>query len=252
MPNKITIEPQYLITDSGTSDGTQIKYYYDNKYYKIDRYGGEGAAEELASKILELSNFPEDKYVKYEQILINNSLGCVSHNFLKENESLISFYRLYSNVQGGDLATITSKMDYDEAIDYVVEFMFRITNLDIKEYLANTLTLDALILNEDRHFNNLGLIYDGNTFRTAPIFDNGKSLFIGNSRYDQTKPINSNKQFAFAKGFSGSFELNLKHLQNYATLSIDYKKITEYLNTKDLNADNVYSRLEKLVRTHKQ
>ncbi|CBK75069.1 hypothetical protein CIY_24330 [Butyrivibrio fibrisolvens 16/4] len=38
---KIEIGPEYLVMESGTSDGTQIKYFKDNNWYKIDRYGGE-------------------------------------------------------------------------------------------------------------------------------------------------------------------------------------------------------------------
>ncbi len=33
---KIAIDSQYLVTDTGTSDGTQIKYYFEEKWYKVD------------------------------------------------------------------------------------------------------------------------------------------------------------------------------------------------------------------------
>ena len=42
-------------------------------------------------------------------------------------------------------------------------------------------TLDFLIMNEDRHLNNFGIIRDVNTLEwldVAPIFDNGESLKI--------------------------------------------------------------------------
>ena len=244
----IEIDSRYMVVDQGTSDGTQIKYYYENKWYKVDRYGDEGQVEELASKILEISGLPDDQYVKYEQILINGKPGCVSDNFLQEGETFITLYRLYSNIRGGDLTTVTSRMDYDEAIDYVLEFIREATSLDLREYLANIFTLDALILNEDRHFNNLGLIYDGEIFRPAPIFDNGKSLFIGNKNFDQSRSMKDNKKEAFSKGFSGSFSLNLSYLKKYASLRIDYDKLAKYLDSKDLGTDNVYSRLSKLIR----
>ena len=65
---EITIGPEYLVTDTGTSDGTQIKYFYNGKWYKVDRYGGEGACEELASKIMELSGLNKDKYNIYSRL----------------------------------------------------------------------------------------------------------------------------------------------------------------------------------------
>jgi hypothetical protein len=246
---KIELEPQYLFLDSGTSDGTQIKYYCDNMWYKIDRYGGEGAVEELASDILSFSGLKEEAYVKYKQVLINDEPGCVSENFLGPEESFITIYRLYSNIEGRDLARVTAEMDYDTAIDYVLEFVERHTQVDLREYLANTFALDALILNEDRHFNNMGLIFDGSKFRTAPIFDNGKSLFVGNTRYRSSDGIAQNRKRAFAKAFSGSYQLNRSYLQAYCTLDFDYEKIRQYLEERKTGEDSVYDRLAALIRS---
>lgn len=245
---KIEIGPEYIVQESGTSDGTQIKYYKDDKWYKVDRYGGEGQVEELVSDILSLTNLSDSDYVKYSQIIINEEAGCVSDNFLKPNESFITLYRLYSNIQGGDLATVTSKMDYDEAIDFVLEFMDKHAKVDLREYLADTFALDALILNEDRHFNNLGLIYDGERFRPAPIFDNGKSLFVGNKRYSPDKAMSENKKKAFAKAFSGSFDLNDSYLKKYRTFEFDYDKIESFLKDKISGEDTMFDRLYHLIK----
>lgn len=247
MISEINIDPNYLITDTGTSDGTQIKYYYDKKWYKIDRYGGEGACEELASKIMELCGLNNDEFVHYKQIIINGKLGCVSEDFLSADERFITIYRLHLNTVGVDPAIITSKMDYDDAIDYIINFIKEQTRIDITRYLANTFMLDSLILNEDRHFNNLGLIYSKEGFRPAPIFDNGKSLFIGNPRYDSTINIKENKKIAFAKAFSGSFSLNRNYLEKHTTLSLNLPAIETYLKSKDLSKDNIFSRLYKLI-----
>jgi hypothetical protein len=50
--------------------------------------------------------------------------------------------------------------------------------LDIKDYLGKVATFDMLILNTDRHFNNLGIVADisQNLYKYAPVFDNGNSL----------------------------------------------------------------------------
>ena len=247
MTSKVSIDARYLITDTGTSDGTQIKYYCDNKWYKIDRYGGEGLCEELASHIFKLSHFNPEEYVDYQSVTINDESGCVSDSFLKEDEDFITFYRLHSNITGKDPASITSTMDYDDSIEYIIDFIKKNTKVDVTTYLANTFILDALILNEDRHFNNLGLIYNGTKFHPAPIFDNGKSLFIGNKKYNPDKDIKENKKKAFAKAFSGSFELNRSYLENKATFKPDIKAIQKYLSKKNLDEDNIYSRLAKLI-----
>ena len=247
MLQEITIDNRYAITDKGTSDGTQIKYFKDNYWYKIDRYGGEGEAEALASVILKLCAYPSKKYVTYHQIIINGRPGCMSRNFMRRNEQFVSLYRLYRNVTGRDLASVTQMMDYDDAIEFVLDFVLTHTAVDLRAYLADIFALDELILNDDRHFNNLGLIYNGTKFRPAPIFDNGKSLFIGNKKYDPDKDIKENKKKAFAKAFSGSFELNRSYLENKATFKPDIKAIQNYLSKKNLDEDNIYSRLAKLI-----
>ena len=212
------ISDSYLVRTSGTSDGTQDKYFKDNKWFKLDRYGNEGLAEYTASQILKLSGIFSKDYVEYTPCLINGKPGCYSTNFLSENESFITLYRLYKNVTGRDLATVCSKMDYDDGIDYVINFVKEQTGVDIQEYLANTFILDEIILNEDRHFNNLGIIYNETDFRTAPIFDNGKSFLIGNKRGS-----------AYAKIFSPNFSINSEYLSKYATLKIS-KNVLEQLD----------------------
>ena len=137
-----------------------------------------------------------------------------------EDESFITFYRLYKNVTGRDLAQACSTMDYDDAIEYVMNFVSQQTNLDIHEYLANTFALDRVILNEDRHFNNLGVIYDGTEFKIAPIFDNGKSFLIGNKRSIEKYSLQDKIKTAYSKAFSPSFELNYKYLKEYCTLTM--------------------------------
>lgn len=214
---EFSISDEYLVRTSGTSDGTQDKYFKDDYWFKLDRYGGEGIAETVASSILRESGLAPKLFVEYKPCLINGKSGCYSKNFLSEEESFITLYRLYKNVTGRDLATVCSKMDYDDAIEYVISFIKEQTNLDIHEYLANTFCLDMLILNEDRHFNNLGIIYDETNFKIAPIFDNGKSLLIGNQHSGK----------AYAKVFSPSFKTNYEYLKKYSTLKIDQNIINK-------------------------
>lgn len=220
------IDDSYLVRTSGTSDGTQDKFFKDNLWFKLDRYGGEGLAETAASIILKESGLESFSFVEYTPCLINGKNGCYSRDFLSEDESFITLYRLYKNVTGRDLAQVCSKMDYDDAIEYVINFVKQQTNLDIHEYLANTFALDKIILNEDRHFNNLGIIYTGTSFKTAPIFDNGKAFLIGNKSAKEKSTLEEKIKTAYSKSFSPAFELNVKYLKNYCTLNINKNCIT--------------------------
>lgn len=221
----VTLSPEYLYNESGTSDGTQIKYHKDGLWYKVDNTGGEGLAEYLASIVLRCSSLSEKEYVTYEQIEINGEPGCVSRDCLMKNEELRSVYRLWMAVRGGDISEYLSKMDYDDAIETVLSFMKTETGLDLRRYFANNMAFAMFIRNEDLHFNNLNVIFDGNEFREAPIMDNGRSMFVGNKRYDPQKSISVNIRNTFSKSFSGSFEQNYRYLRHYCDLTIDSDKL---------------------------
>ena len=68
-----------------------------------------------------------------------------------------------------------TKGGWTAVIDYYKSFGKKFYNS-----LVDMLIFDAVICNEDRHFGNFGLIVDNKTnsvVDTAPIFDNGLSLF---------------------------------------------------------------------------
>ncbi len=50
-----TISDEYIVIQSGTSEGSQIKYRKDNYWYKKDNRGHEGRTEYLCSKLLSFS-----------------------------------------------------------------------------------------------------------------------------------------------------------------------------------------------------
>lgn len=82
--------------------------------------------------------------------------------FTSEDVSFIPIGRLVKN--GG--------------IDAVITYYKKIGD-DFYQELVDMLVFDAVILNEDRHFGNFGLLIDSHTNKiiaSAPIFDNGLSL----------------------------------------------------------------------------
>ncbi len=143
----------------------------------------------------------------YEYGTINGQPGCRSENFLNKDEELVTLYRLYFNEYGKDLSQVINGMDeMEERIDYVIRFVQESCGIDIFEYLRKILTVDMIILNEDRHLNNLALIFDGNAFKPAPIFDNGLSLLTGNQSVNWKNPVSENVKCVIARPFSGFYE----------------------------------------------
>ena len=84
-----TISDEYIVIQSGTSEGSQIKYRKDNYWYKKDNRGHEGRTEYLCSKLLSFSTLEQSEYVEYEQGYINQNMGCRSKNFLNPGDLLV-------------------------------------------------------------------------------------------------------------------------------------------------------------------
>lgn len=207
------ISKDYIVMQGGTSEGTQIKYRKDGFWYKKDNRGQEGLAEYLVSGLLAYSSLNSAEYVEYEQGTINDEHGCRSRDFLRPDEELVTFYRLYYNEMGKDLSDVIGRMDeMKERIDYVTDFIRRSCNLDVREYLSKILTLDMLVLNEDRHLNNLAVILKGNEFIPAPIFDNGVSLLTANVSVNWHLGMEENVKRIIARPFAGSHESMVEYL----------------------------------------
>lgn len=221
----VEIDSKYIVTDSGTSDGTQIKYFHEGYWYKLDRYGGESNAERIAYLIEKNSTLDADEYVEYEQGVVNGIKACRSRSFLREDESFITFYRLYFNMYGKNLAEVLSRKEPEERAEYVVDFLKDSTGLDVTRYLANTLAIDRIILNEDRHYNNLGIIVNDSGYRVAPIFDNGKSLLVGNVSCTRFDSLEVKIKKVVARPFSGSHEWQYNYFKRYTDISFDKEVI---------------------------
>ncbi len=222
------LSPEAMIMVSGSSIGTQKKYYAKGYWYKQNRIGYEGIAEYLASKVLFCSNVQE--FVVYERCKINGIDGCRSANFLSEKESFISLQRLYDTYHGGQLSERIRVLDsIKDRIDFVTDFVFHTTGLDIKEQIGKIATFDMLILNTDRHFNNIGIVADAlhDRYKNAPVFDNGNALLsnMGECPLDIAMEDNINK--VVGQPFAANLERQAMEL-GYG-LKVNYAELQKIL-----------------------
>ena len=227
----VIIDDEYLINDEGTSEGTQIKYKKEGFWYKKDNRGHEGLCEYLASRFLSFTSLSKDEYIDYEEGTVNGSAGCRSQDFIKDNTTeLITLYRLYRNETGSDLAKILAGLDDIEArAEHIISFVHSVCGIDITDYLQKIFTLDEIILNEDRHVNNLALLQNESGFYPAPIFDNGCSLLTCNQSVNRHLPISENVKRVTARPLSGSFSKTRKYFGT--GFSYDKDKVLAWLNT---------------------
>lgn len=228
----VKISDSFLVDTEGTSDGTQLKFFKDGYWYKENNERQEGKVEYLVSKLLTFSALPKSEYVIYEEGTINGKDGCRSKTFLKQNESFITLERMHGNVAGEPLyEKIKQFKGIEQSASYVINFFKDITGVDLTDYFKKVFTLDYITLNEDRHFHNLGLIFDEQNYRPAPIFDNGKSLLNCNTSINRDLPIEENVKRVVARPFSGSHKAMFEYFGE--GFKLDFAKAIDWLQKEE-------------------
>lgn len=243
------------ILNEGSSKGNQQKFYKEGVWVKVDNRGcSEGLSEEFISLFEEC--IYDFNYVKYKSdtILYNDNeyLGCYSYNMYNNLDiSFISLRQLFKR-NNIPLSIFIKSEDTSENILNVVSTIELLTGLNILGYLSKLLMLDCLIVNEDRHYMNLGVCRNIKTgeFVFAPCFDNGSSLFCTDWTYRKRKTLEENIDFAksVARPFSKFYDKQLDALLNLGCkpLVINKSRIVWLL---DNYYNNLYSdELNKRVK----
>lgn len=122
------------------------------------------------------------EHVPYTIIWIDNKPYSVCEDFVTKDTELISAWRVLQ---------LRQKENHESSYLHYVNICKEL-GIDIAPALDRMIVLDYIIANEDRHFNNFGLLRDANTLEwigAAPIFDSGTSLWYdisarGISTYD--------------------------------------------------------------------
>lgn len=201
---------------STSSKGDQSKWRVGNQWVKQNTRGYEGQAEVLASLVLTCSTLQEKDYVKYypcEIILPSDeaSIGCYSNDFRGKLQE-VTLERLFeANFTSTDPILNNTSLSTAEKFEQIMQQVQDFTGLNVREEIARLLAFDALILNEDRHTNNILFLYNPleKTWQLAPIFDNGLSLLSDEKDYTPGKPLTILKRKVKAKPFNSSFSKQL-------------------------------------------
>ena len=183
-----------VFTAYTSSKGNQEKWY-DNStdtWYILDQFGYEALTETLVSVLLENSNIETEtafRFVRYrmEKLSVRGIVrnGCVSRNFLKPGQSLITVNRLLSSYLGIPLKQKLMRLSSDrKRIAYMAEATADYTGLaEFPRYLTLLFEVDALFCNDDRHLNNIAVIEQNESYDYCPIFDNGAGLLSNTQLY---------------------------------------------------------------------
>lgn len=212
--NSKTIESEKsLKTPNNTTDGMIKKaWIIDNgtRYLLKGGYKNEVLQpfnEVLASQICERLGFDHVPYTldTYKDMVVSKC-PC----FINKDTEFITTYQIKS-----------SEKRYDSVEDYedYIKILEKNGIENAREKLENMYILDFLIMNEDRHLNNFGIIRDVNTLKwldIAPIFDNGQSLNIQD--YNDDEVIISGQGRLFYQVLS--FDEIIKVVQNIKRIDI--------------------------------
>lgn len=210
-----------LHTTGHTSKGDQLKWKIDDTWYKADYMGYESLSEVLISRLLQKSSLPYP-FVLYQPVQIeyngNFMQGCLSKDFLHENQMLIPLEKLHRQYTGESLALKLSEFtDTSERIQYLVKTVEDITHINnFGPYITSMLEIDAFFLNEDRHTNNIAVIYDEKAqhYSLSPFFDQGLCLFADISQdYPLDLPVEDCLKKIEAKPFSFDFDTQLEEAE---------------------------------------
>lgn len=213
---RITIPAEFERMISTSSKGDQSKWHVGSKWIKQNTRGYEGLAEVLASIILSCSTLPKQQYVIYKPCEIflptgDISSGCFSYDFRGKLQE-VTLERLFeANFTSTDSILNDNALSTEEKFNRLMKQVEAFTGLDARNDITQMLAFDALILNEDRHTNNILFLYEPvkQSWQIAPIFDNGLSLLADEKDYPPGKPLTILKRKVKAKPFNTNFSKQL-------------------------------------------
>lgn len=218
-----------------SSKGDQEKWYaaLSATWYKLDSGAFEAMAETVASAIMLHSNIESElgyEVVEYriETVTVHRRkhIACASKNFLQPDEEIVTLARLLKAELGDDYQRIfRSRKSVEKRLKTLVDAVADITGLDdFGRYLTLLFEMDALILNEDRHLNNIAVLYGPSGYKYCPLFDNGAGFMLDQALYPFDVETSGLISLPKAKPFRCAFSTQVRAARNLygCQLRIDY------------------------------
>ncbi|MDE5858873.1 MAG: HipA domain-containing protein [Oscillospiraceae bacterium] len=235
-----------LCSPDNTTDGCLKKKWQiiDGKRCLIkggnDAFSQQPFNEVIASRIMDRLDIPHIPYEIYWQ---DGYPYSVCETFVTPETELISAWNVLQ---------IRHKANHENNYTHYVKLCKEFGMKNIEHDLDQMLILDYIIANEDRHFNNFGIVRNADTLKwtgTAPIFDNGTSLGYDKLPHRlhtdiKCKPFKTSheKQLAFVKSFAWI---------NFSKLNGIEDEISEIMSTKqakEILGDTRHNDIARFVR----
>ncbi|MDR0696492.1 MAG: HipA domain-containing protein [Christensenellaceae bacterium] len=211
--DNLSINNISLISPDNTSDGILKKSWkiINNKRYLIKAGRSplkqEPLNEVLASRICQRLQIP---YVNYDIIKIDHETCSRCEDFITEKTELVTAWHIIEHIKK------------DNNISLYTAFIKKCEELgipDVRLRIDQMITLDFIIANTDRHYNNFGFVRDADTLEWigfAPIYDSGTSMWC-----NEINEINPNSQKLSSKPFRNKHFRQIELVQNFSWFNID-------------------------------
>lgn len=189
LPHKLfVVDDSYTPLARSSSKGNQEKYLDNIQDYYIKvcfqysgRYWKDNLVEILATRICNQLDIPVVSQglctVERDGETLN---GSYSSNFLRPVETFITYNEMLCDRPEIKSNSLLDRFNFQLGI-----YKEYISEEDARQYLEDMHLIDCIVLNEDRHYNNYGVVYNNmtRTYRKAELFDFGLGLFEHSTRY---------------------------------------------------------------------
>lgn len=196
-----------LMSPDNTSDGWLKKKWkiIDGKRCLIK--SGSGATQQepynevIASIICDRLKID---HAPYKLIFQGDYPYSICDNFVDKNTEFISAFAIYNSF---------AKKNHISTYEHYIDSATRLGIPNIQESINKMILLDYIIYNQDRHLNNFGAIRNVDTLEyisTAPIFDNGSSLW-----YDKPIALINKEKNITCKPFKKTHEQQIQLITSF-------------------------------------
>lgn len=187
-------------------DGDRVLLKSGSGSYQQEPYN-----EVLASTIMKRLGIP---CVQYSHTIIGDTPYSMCSDFITSETELIPAHNIIKS---------RKKPNNKSLLEHYVDCCVECGVADIRHNINQMLTLDFIIVNEDRHLNNFGLIRNAQTLEyisVAPIYDNGTSMWFSTP----TQSIRAGARDTLSKPFKTSHSEQIKLVTDFSWLEFDKLK----------------------------
>lgn len=171
---------------------------------------------------------------------------------------LIPLEKLFRQYTGESLAVKLAEFaDVRERIRYLVEQVENITGIkSFGEYITEMIEIDAFFLNEDRHTNNIAVLYDeeNEQYFVSPFFAQGLCLLADTRQdYPMELSIEQCMDKIEAKPFSSEFDTQLEAAEELFGTQLEFHFTIQDIHRElealaDFYPEDIRQRVELLMR----